>query len=41
MSAKRPSSRFSATPWMRWLVPLALALLLVGLVGVVVLSLLP
>lgn len=41
MREKRPSSRFSAAPWMRWLVPLVLALLVLGLVGVIVLSLLP
>jgi len=41
MREKRSSTRFSAAPWMRWLVPLALALLALGLLGVVVLTLLP
>ena len=41
MDHRRSSSRFATTPWMRWLVPVVLVVLALGLLGVLVLALLP
>ncbi len=41
MDTKRSSARFSAPFWLRWLVPVVLVLLILGLLSVVVLLFLP